>query len=157
MNKLYKFNKYLYLFLFTVITMLVFLIRYKFNDMSSFVNSNYLSSFFAELNSSFKDYDIIYVTLFVFILYFYNSIYFNGSKYTKKNMIMTIVSFLISIFTVLCKSYVIDGTLRNIYISDVQIFKSIIFLLGYWIIYYAIIKKLFSISFDSKSKKKTLL
>ena len=152
MNKLYKFNKYLYLFLFTVITMLVFLIRFEFNDMSSLVNSNYLSSFFAELNSSFKDYDIIYVTLLVFILYFYNSIYFNGSKYTKKNMIMTIISFLISIFTVLCKSYVIDGTLRNIYLSDVQIFKSIIFLLGYWIIYYAIIKKIFSINFDNKIK-----
>ena len=98
MNKLYKFNKYLYLFLFTVITMLVFLIRFEFNDMSSLVNSNYLSSFFAELNLSFKDYDIIYVTLLVFILYFYNSVYFNGSKYTKKSIIMTIVSFLISIF-----------------------------------------------------------
>ena len=157
MNKLYKFNKYLYLFLFTVITMLVFLIRFEFNDMSSLVNSNYLSSFFAELNLSFKDYDIIYVTLLVFILYFYNSVYFNGSKYTKKSIIMTIVSFLISIFTVLCKSYVIDGTLRNIYLSDVQIFKSIIFLLGYWIIYYSIIKKIFSINFVNKIKKKTLL
>ena len=154
MDKLYKFNKYLYLFIFTIITMLVFLIRFEFNDKMSFDNSNYLSNFFAEFGSSFKNYDIIYVTLLVFILYFYNSIYFNEEKYGKKNIIITIISFLISILTVLGKSYVIDGTLRNIYMSDVQIFKSMIFLIGYWIIYYAIIKKLFSIYFKKKDKKK---
>lgn len=154
MNKMYKFNKYLYIFVFTIISMFVFIIRFEYKKSFSLVGDNYLINFFNDFNSSIKDYDIIYISLLVFILYFYNDVYFNGNKYTKKNVIMTIVSFLISLFTVVGKSYMIDGTLRNIYMNDVQIFKSIIFLFGYWVIFYAILKKILSIKIDLKMIKK---
>ena len=154
MNKAYKFNKYLYIFVFTIISMLVFVIRFEYKKTFSLVGNNYLVNFFTEFNSSIKEYDIIYISLLVFIVYFYNDVYFNGNKYLKKNVIMTIISLLIAMFTVIGKSYMIDGTLRNIYKTDVQIFKSVIFLLGYWVIYYAILKKIFSIKFDLKNVKK---
>lgn len=154
MNKAYKFNKYLYIFVFTIISMLVFVIRFEYKKNFSLVGNNYLVNFFTEFNSSIKEYDIIYISLLVFIVYFYNDVYFNGNKYLKKNVIMTIISLLIAMFTVIGKSYMIDGTLRNIYKTDVQIFKSVIFLLGYWVIYYAILKKIFSIKFDLKNVKK---
>ena len=91
--------------------MLVFVIRFEYKRSFALTGDNYLVDFFTEFGSSVKEYDIIYLTLFVFILYFYNNVYFNGDKYNKKSIVITIVSLFMSIFTVMGKSYVIDGTL----------------------------------------------
>ena len=151
---MYKFNKYLYTFIFSIISVLVFLIDYKMCDAIHLSNDDLFVNFFIEIYQSIKNFDIIYVALWVFVFYFYYDLYFDGKKYSKINFIWIGMAIFFSIFTVIGNSYLIDNTLNTLYSSLAQIFKTIIFLLGYYLIYYAIIKKIFTIKYNFEFLKK---
>lgn len=151
---MYKFNKYLYTFIFSMISVLVFLIDYKMCDSIHLSNDSLFVNFFVEIYQSIKNFDIIYVALWVFIFNFYYDIYFDSKKYGKINFLWIGMSIFFSIFTVIGNSYLIDNTLHTLYSSVAQIFKTVIFLLGYNLIYYAIIKKFFIIKYSFEFLKK---
>lgn len=154
MSKTYKFNKYLYAFIFSVISILVFIVEFKtYNSIYTTSNSSFVN-FLTELFNSFKKFDIIYVTLWIFILYFYLNVYFDGKKYDKKSVVCTVIAVIFTVLTIIAKSYGIDNTLETIYESSTQIFKTVIFAFGYYLIYYAISKKLFNIKLDANLVKK---
>ena len=149
-----KFNKYLYVFIFSFFTLMVFIINYRAIDPRFLTGDSKTINFFIEINQSIKPFNFIYVALFIFILYFYNGIYFNDRKFDFKFKISLIVALLLSVLSIINESFLIDNTLNTIYSSYAQIFKSIILIVGYYLMYYAIIKKILSVKFDFMVKKK---
>ena len=113
-----KFNKYLYIFIFSVMTTLIFLIEFKPYIPIEWTTIDSSITFFEELSHSLRDYDISHLLLFVFIYFFYSSVYFNDRKKKSNNKTYIIVSIIFSIFTIVCKSYLVDNTLNNIYLSS---------------------------------------
>lgn len=158
-NKMDIFNKYLYVFIFSVISTLVFIVDFAPVDRAFLVDGNVIYRFLTEIFISIDNYNGISVILWIFIFYFYFNVYFNGEKDKKKNLFLIIISIVFSIFTIVSKCYVLDNTLNAIYSSSVQIIKTVIFFVGYIIIYYALLKKFLSFKFDlnivNKIKKKT--
>lgn len=135
--------------------MLVFLIDFKPYISIEWTTIDSSITFFEEFSHSLREYDVIYLLFFAFIYYFYLSVYFkenNDKKYCKLCIIFSII---FTFITIIGKSYIIDNTLNNLYLSSVQIVKTIIYILGYYLAYYAITKKIVSFKF-SFSKKKTI-
>lgn len=145
MEKMNKFNKYLYVFIFSVITVLVFLLNIEECSIFYLNSNNWVVNFFNEINHSLVKFDIIYVSLWIFILYFYSNVYFDGSKYGIKKIVCIITSFIFTLITVTGKAYNLNNNLDILYSSSGQIFKTIIYVLGYYLIYYAILKKVSSV------------
>ena len=155
MKKIDKFNKIIYTLLITFLSSLLFIININIPDLSYYSNRTEIYKFFTGIWLSLKEFDIIYVVLSIFIFYYFYKIYFNGNKFNKKSIINMIVSICITILLLICKSYKIDNTLNTLINSPLQIFKTIILGIGYYFIFYAIIKHILSIKIDKKTKKKT--
>lgn len=154
MYKMSNFSKYLYCFIFAAISMFVFLIDYAALDPRYLINDSAIVSFFEEIFYSLKLFDFIYTLLFIFVFYFYVNVYFDSNKYSKKSLLCSIFSVLFVCMTILFKSYGVDNTLNTIYSSYAQIFKTILLCLGYYFIYYAILKKIVNIKFNINNLKK---
>lgn len=154
MSKIYKFNKYLYTFIFSVISMSVFIINFK-PYLTYFPNNNSaIVNFVTEFEYSLEGFDIIYVTLWMFMLYFYFNVYFDGKNHGKKKLIYIIGAIIFTIVTILGKSYTMSNSLKYLYSSHMQIFKTVIFTFGYYLIYYALLKKVLNIKIDLRNVKK---
>jgi len=156
MNKTYKFNKIIYSIIFSIVTMLVFLINFGVPNLALTPDNTPLTQFFLELNISVKGFDIIYVTLYLFILYFYYHTYFDGTKYDKKDKKCTVLAIVFVVISLISKSYSLNNNLELLYCSSVQVLKTIIFGLGYYLIYYAIFKKIFNLELNIDTSKKKL-
>lgn len=154
MSKMQKFNKFLYAFIFSVLSMFVFVLEFKTYNSIYTASDSAVVNFFIEFYRSLKSFDIVYVTLWIFILYFYFNVYFNDIKYSKKSFIYTVIAIIFSLITIMGKSYGIDNTLKTIYENSVQIFKTILLFFGYYLIYYAILKKLFNFKLEKEDVKK---
>jgi len=156
MNKINKANKIVYTIIFSIMTILVFIIKFEYQKFVHDPSSNMLVAYFYELSASFNDFDIMYVSLWAFIGYFYYHTYFDGTKYDKKKLFYTIIAIIFTLITLVGKSYLVDDTLSTLYKNGIQVLKMIIFAFGYYFMYYAIIKKVASIKFGELiSKKKT--
>ena len=154
MSKAYKFNKYLYTFIFSIISMSVFIIDFK-PYLTYFPENNpVIVNFVTEFEHSLKGFDVIYVTLWIFILYFYFNVYFDGKNYGKKKLIYIIGAIIFTVVTILGKSFSMSNSLTYLTSSHMQIFKTIIFSFGYYLIYYALLKKILNIKIDFKNVKK---
>lgn len=159
MNKFNKFNKYLYTIVFSMITVLVFLIDFKAYEPIYLTSDVAHVNFLAEIYFSISGFDIIHVILWLFIAYCYYNIYFCSEKYDKKRSIVYIVlSLFFTILTIVSKSYSIDNTLNTLYSSNAQILKTFIYFVGFYLMYYAIIKMFVTFRLDGNVfKKKTLI
>ena len=156
MNKVSVFNRYLYALIFSMISTLVFIVDFAPVNPTYLVEDIAIYRFFTEINISLDSYNGISVILWIFIFYFYFNTYFDGDRNKKKNIFFVLMAVLTSIFTIICKSYSYDNTLNVIYSSSVQIFKTIVFFVGYILIYYALFKKISTLKLDfSVLKKKT--
>lgn len=91
------------------------------------------------LARSFPALNITHLFTFVFIYHFYNQYYFKGEK-IKKSMVFLSVFFAMAL--VFGYSFSKVNSTSLIFSDGVQIFKSIIKLLGYYFIIYILIKKL---------------
>lgn len=149
-----KFNKYLYIFIFSILSILVFVMNV--NECSSvYLNNNWIVNFFSEIYYSLKPFDILYVTLYIFILYFYSNVYFDDKKKYKNKIISMIIAIIFSIVTLVGKTYMGNISLNILFSSLGQIFKTIVYISGYYLIYYAIIKMILNIKISNiKVKKK---
>ena len=151
-----KFNKYLYVFIFSILSLSVFIL--KIDECASYYlnNANPIVNLFSEIFYSLEQFDVIYVTLYIFIIYFYSKVYFDYDNKYKNIVVSVIFSIIFSIITVIGNSYRINNTLNLLYSSPGQIFKTIVYLLGYYLIYYAIIKKVLNIKIEKFKVKKKL-
>lgn len=155
-NKISIFNKYLYSFIFSMISALVFIVDYSPVNSVFLTDDNVFYNFFTEIYISLDNYNGISVILWIFIFYFYFNVYFDDKNNRKRNLILSIFAIIFSIFTIVCKSYVFDNTLSSIYSSSIQIIKTIVFFVGYFLIYFALLKKISTLNLDlSIFKKKT--
>lgn len=156
MNKIQKLNYIVYTFIFGIFTILTFMLDFtpaKLNHSPAVPN---FERFFLDITSSLKRIDILFVGLMIFTLYFYYSVYFKEKKDKKKTIFCIVLSIIFSTITLISKSYLIDDTLTNLYITSAQIVKTFIMFFGHYFMYYAIIKKLINIELNSINfKKKT--
>ena len=156
MNKINVFNRYLYAFIFSMISTLVFIVDFAPVNPAYLVEDIAIYRFFSEISISLDTYNGISVILWIFIFYFYFNTYFDGAGNKKKNIFLVLMAIVISVFTIICKSYSYDNTLNVIYSSNVQIIKTVLFFVGYILIYYALFKKISILKLDlSVFKKKT--
>ena len=156
MKKLEKINKIMYTLIFATLSTLVFIVTLSKPNMAFYVQESKLYQFITEIWLSLKDFDVAYVTLFVFIYYAYYNIYFDNSKLTSKSFINAAISIILTAITLIGKCYKIDNTLNTMVDSGAQILKFAILSIGYYLIYYAIIKKITSIKIKPEIKKKSL-
>ena len=157
-NKISKFNKIIYTVIFTALAMLVFMLNISIQDMNYYSELSSIQQFFIALNLSFNDFDIIYVALGLFIFNYFYKIYFNDVKFNKKSIINMIISFLLSVFILISKSYKINNTLETLHSTPAQVVKSLLLLIGYFLIIYAVLKHISNLklvkNLEEKSKKK---
>lgn len=154
MNKMNKFNKGLYSFIFSIISMSVFIMKFEAYNPIFIKGDNALMNFITEFEYALKGFDVIYVTMWFFMLYFYFKVYLDGEKFNKKKLFCMITSIVLAIVTILGKSYSLSNSLEPLYSSSMQVFKTVVFSLGYYLIYYALLKKLLSIKINLKNVKK---
>ena len=120
------------------------------------------TSWFMQINQLLMDFNIVDVFMGIFVYFFYYNVYFNGEKFTKKNIIISVISIILSILMVIGKNLQILNAFPNL--SNIAMFiESTVIFFGFYFIFYALLKKFISIdiSFDNKktkpkkSKKKT--
>jgi hypothetical protein len=155
MKKLIKLNKIIYTLIFAVLSTLVFIVNIARPNMSFYANDSILYQYATEVWLSLKEFDTIYVTLFIFIYYAYYNIYFDGTKLSGKSFINSAIAIILTTITLIGKCYKIDNTLNTMVESTPQIIKFIILSFGYYFIFDAIIKKITSIKININSKKKS--
>lgn len=156
MNKVVKFNKFVYALIFSMISTLVFIVDFVPVNPAYLVEDIEVYKFLTEINISLDNYNGISVILWIFIFYFYFTTYFDGKNNKKKSIFLILIAIVASIFTIVCKSYSYDNKLNIIWFSKVQIVKTIVFFIGYILIYYALFKKISNVKLDlSIFKKKT--
>jgi len=153
-NRMDVFNKYLYIFIFSIISTLVFIVDYAPVSPAFLVEKNPIYDFLTEIYISMDTYNGISVILWIFIFSFYFNVYFDGEKNKKKNLILITLAIITSIFTMVCKSYAFDNTLNAFYSSTVQIIKTVLFTIGYILIYYALFKKISNLKLNLDVFKK---
>lgn len=142
MSKIQQINKLIYSFIFSSITMLSIIIEYDIILDSNYIidlsNINFLNQFFWSL----KEFDIIYITIWVLLFYFYLQVFFKQEQNKKQIIISIIIAIILSFLTTYLK--IKEGTiLFNYYL---KIFKIIIYLTGNFLIIYAIILKIININ-----------
>ena len=157
MKKLGIFYKYFYITFFSFLSLLVFVIDYVPFDPRFLANKSEMLNFFVEIQSSVRGYDSSYIALWLFIFIFYKGVYFDGTKYGKKGIFCSVVAFLFMVLSIFANSFSIDDTLNALYSTKAQILKTGVFAIGYYLIYYAMLKKLVNIKIkDINLKKKSI-
>lgn len=155
MKKLEKINKILYTIILTSFTTLVFVVNIARPNMSFYASQSKNYQLATEIWLSVKDFDVIYVTMAIFVFYAYYRIYFNGEKLGKKCLINSIIAVILSAITIIGKSYKIDNTLSTIFGTTSQLVKCILLAIGYYFMFYAILKAISSIKIEPNFKKKS--
>lgn len=155
MKKLEKINKILYTIILTSFTTLVFVVNIARPNMSFYASQSKSYQLATEIWLSVKDFDVIYVTMAIFVFYAYYRIYFNGEKLGKKSLINSIIAVILSAITIIGKSYKIDNTLSTIFGTTSQLVKCILLAIGYYFMFYAILKAISSIKIEPNFKKKS--
>ena len=87
MNKINKFYKILYSCVFSILSLSVFTMKFEAYNPIFLKNTTGMMRFIREFEYAFKGFDIIYVTLWFLILYFYYKVYFDGEKFNKKKLL----------------------------------------------------------------------
>ena len=155
MIKNYKILKMFYIFLMTGFTMHIFLLNLSIPDMSLYVDYSNIYKFFMSIFLSTNTFDISWVTFFIFIFYFYYHTYFNNSRFDRKKIISVVVAVLMSIVTILGKSFSLYGNFDLIIKNFSQFYKCLLIGIGYYFMYYSFLMKIFNCSLkDDICKKK---
>lgn len=142
------FSKVLVIILFTFFTM--FLLTIDYTNIGLTQNYN---NIFLEINQFLKSFDIIHFLIGIFIFYFYYQVYYDDSDFTKKNIILVIISTICSTIILIGKNLQLRNSFPNIF-EPILLIKSLIIFLGSYFAFYAILKKVFQANFFKIFKKK---
>lgn len=145
-----KKKKILIITVFTILALSIFIIDYNAFDISFYQDYNSINKFIIEICNSFNSFNIAYGTLGVFIYYYFYNTYFNNTKIKKYNLILATI---LTIITMIGKIYDISNSISVIYSTPTQIFKTLVLTAGFFLVYYAIIKRVSLIKFFSIKKK----
>lgn len=147
MNKLYKINKYIYAFLLSIITILSLVLEYNVILEGEIIKTNnILVDIYIELYFSLKEFDVIYITLWGLIFYFYLQVYFNNKNTKKQLIISSVIAIILSIITTYLKINRSTIYYEPIFSNFVNVLKILLYLTGYYLIFNAIIRKITSIN-----------
>ena len=134
-NDMNRVIKSIIILLFTILTLMIFSINispWYITDSKNILN---------ELLCIIKNFDIGLTIIGVFVFYFYYQIYFDNEKFTKKNILIIIISIILSIIIVISKILQIDPIGEKTFTSFTHFLRSLIMFSGYYLMFYAIIKK----------------
>ncbi len=136
-----RFKKFLYPFLFAGLSLNVFLINV---DSVKVVEG--IGSFWNLFLESILPLEGKYLWIFFLMYYFYYHIYFDGEKINKGNVVLSCIFSFCTIMG-LCYSTV-SSSLGILFSSLVQIYKFVLLFVGYYVIYYAILKWVTRLKFN---------
>ena len=142
-----KISKILIILLFTIITLMTLNININPWQLPNSKGIIY------EIIITIKEFDIILSLLGIFVFSFYYKTYFNEEKFTKKNIIISIISSICSISIVIGKLLSIDNIGEKWFTSFSHFFKCSILFLGLYLIFYSVIKSLLKLDSLKKLKK----
>lgn len=143
-------NKKLILILLAFLSTLVFCVNLKVIDPTTLEGNTRIIKFLEKCVSSLNGNNIIYIPTFLFFYYFYSKHYFDGNKLNKTAVILAIFFALAMLFGY---SYHTYNSWELIFSSKFQFFKCLIVGIGYYTIFYLLIKKLY-LWFDNYKPKK---
>lgn len=146
-------SKIVVITLFTLLTTMLLVI-----DYTSIGITESSINVFIELNQILKNFDIIHLIIGIFIFYFYYQVYYNDNeKFTKKNIIIAIISVVLATIITIGKNIQYRNEFPNIF-NLVLLMKSSILFFGSYFAFYALIKKisLLDIQKFKKNNKKKL-
>lgn len=135
-----KYIKFTLLLLMAFFSLCVFCIDLDLISPESLEASSRIGKFIEKCIESFDGYNIAYIPMFIAFYYFYSKNYFKGNKI---NIVATILSMFFSLVMVFGYSYQHSNSWDLIFGSLFQLMKSIIVALGYYIMFYIIIKLLY--------------
>ena len=125
MKKLEKLNKILYTIIFASLTLVVFVMNIEAPNLSFYDDQGETLQFFMGISLSMKEFDVMYVTIGMFIYYTYYNIYFDKTPLTKKSFINCAIAIVLTFVTITGKSFEVDNTLGTIFNTKAQILKCI--------------------------------
>ena len=145
-------SKIVVITLFTLLTTMLLVI-----DYTSIGITESSINVFIELNQILKNFDIIHLIIGIFIFYFYYQVYYNDNeKFTKKNIIIAIISVVLATIITIGKNIQYRNEFPNIF-NLVLLMKSSILFFGSYFAFYALIKKISLLDiqkFKKNNKKK---
>ena len=122
--------------------------------MNNNVSGTSLYKFYLSLWVSMKEFDIIWIILFIFIYYYFYSNYFLDSKWNKTKTISSIISIIITLTIIVSISLINYHNLNMITKSFTQIYKCLMVGIGYYLIIYIIARNILtSIRKNNKNEK----
>ena len=129
-------RKSLYIFLLSILCLHVIIIDINY-IVIDVVTNNVIRNNLFELYKSFCNFDFrLVIEFFLFFKFFDNSL-FKNDKFNKSSFLL---AFLLALLSVFAKCYIsIASTIFILFKSFVQVYKFFVLLIGYTIIYYAII------------------
>ena len=112
-----------------------------------------------QIKQLITNFDVIDIIMGIIIYFFYYQVFFNKEKFTKKNIIIGILSVVLATFIVIGKNLQIVGNFPDLS-NIILFFETIIIFLGAYLAFYAIFKKVISLAIfndnsDNKEIKKT--
>lgn len=135
-----KYIKIILLIVLAFLSICVLCINLNEVNVSNLSAQSRLAKFFEKCIESFEGNNVAYVPIFIALYYFYSKTYFDGKKINKVSVILSIF---FSVMMVLGYSYKTTNSWDLIFGSGFQLMKSIIVMLGYYTMFYIVIKKLY--------------
>lgn len=135
-----KYTKVILLAILAFLSICVFSINLDQIDINKLESGNRIAKFFEKCIKSFQGNNIAYILIFIALYYFYSKTYLDGKKINK---VAVVLSTFFSIMMVLGYSYQRINSWDLVFGSGFQLMKSIIVILGYYTMFYIVIKKLY--------------
>lgn len=147
MQKIQQINQKIYSFIFSCISILTIVLEYNVVIKPEFEKFDVLnSSALMQLYFSLREFDVIYITLWGLIFYFYLQVYFNNKNTKKQLIISSVIAIILSIITTYLKINRSTIYYEPIFSNFVNVLKILLYLTGYYLIFNAIIRKITSIN-----------
>ncbi len=135
-----KYIKVTLLAVMAFLSLCVFCVDLDLIDIESLESGSRIGKFIEKCIESFNGYNVAYIPMFIAFYYFYSKNYFKGKKVNK---VAVILSIFFSLAMVFGYSYQHDNSWNLVFGSMFQFMKALIVALGYYIMFYIIIKILY--------------
>ena len=151
--------KIIVIFIFSYLTTMLFSINVNFEHIV--IDDN----LFVQIRSIISDFDVIQIIVGFIIYFYYYSIFFDGQKYTRKNVLITILSVVLAVLITIGKHLELSKMFPNLS-NFVVLFETSTMFFGSYLVFYSVFKKIINSDFSivlsddkpknvKKSKKKS--
>lgn len=124
----------------SIVSLLAIFMSLDLPNMNNVTTNSHLARVIINFSKSLPSLDISHFFIFIFIYYFYYKFYFDGRK-TKKSIIA--LSIFLALTLIFGYSFYKTNSWDLIFGGEIQFVKSIIKLVGYSVIIYILLKKLY--------------